>query len=170
MFKLKPILIIHYLLMLIIYCYNTLMIYIGSDHAGYELKEKLKIFLKELDYEVTDKGAFSLNKDDDYPDFVIPVALSVADEPNSLGVVLGGSGQGEAMSANKIDDIRATEYYGGDLEIVKISREHNDANILSLGARFITEEEAKNAVKLFIETKFSGDKRHIRRINKLDEE
>jgi ribose 5-phosphate isomerase B len=146
------------------------MIYIGSDHAGYELKEKLKIFLKELDYEVTDKGAFSLNKDDDYPDFVIPVALSVADEPNSLGVVLGGSGQGEAMSANKIDDIRATEYYGGDLEIVKISREHNDANILSLGARFITEEEAKNAVKLFIETKFSGDKRHIRRINKLDEE
>jgi ribose 5-phosphate isomerase B len=146
------------------------MIYIGSDHAGYELKEKLKIFLKELDYEVTDKGAFSLNKDDDYPDFVIPVALSVADEPNSLGVVLGGSGRGEAMSANKIDDIRATEYYGGDLEIVKISREHNDANILSLGARFITEEEAKNAVKLFIETKFSGDKRHIRRINKLDEE
>ena len=146
------------------------MIYIGSDHAGYELKEKLKIFLKELGYEVTDKGAFSLNKDDDYPDFVVPVALSVSDEPNSFGIVLGGSGQGEAMSANKIDDIRATEYYGGDLEIVKVSREHNDANILSLGARFITEEEAKKAVKLFIETKFSGDERHVRRINKLDEE
>jgi ribose 5-phosphate isomerase B len=146
------------------------MIYIGSDHAGYELKEKLKTFLKELGYEVTDKGAFSLDKDDDYPDFIIPVAMAVASDVDSLGIVLGGSGQGEAISANKIDGIRAIEYYGGDLEIIKLGREHNDANILSLGARFVTEEEAKNAVKVFIETKFSGDERHIRRINKIDSE
>jgi ribose 5-phosphate isomerase B len=83
---------------------------------------------------------------------------------------LGGSGEGEAISANKIDGIRATEYYGGNLEIVKLGREHNNANILSLGARFINEEEAKEAVKLFIETQFSGDERHLRRINKIDSE
>lgn len=143
------------------------MIYIGSDHAGYELKEKLKIFLKELEYEVTDKGAFSLDKDDDYPDFIIPVAMAVASDIDSLGIVLGGSGQGEAISANKIDGIRAIEYYGGDLEIIKLGREHNDANILSIGARFVTEEEAKEAVNLFINTNFSEEKRHIRRINEI---
>jgi ribose 5-phosphate isomerase B len=146
------------------------MIYIGSDHAGYELKEKLKIFLSELSYKVVDKGAFKLDKEDDYPDFVIPVAESVTQDPGSFGIVIGGSGQGEAMSANKIDGIRATEYYGGDPEIVKVSREHNDANILSLGARFVTEEEAIEVVRLFLDTKFSGDERHIRRINKLDTE
>lgn len=146
------------------------MIYIGSDHAGYELKEKLKIFLKELGYEINDKGAFKLDNQDDYPDFIVPVAESVSFSKDNFGIILGGSGEGEAMSANKIDGIRATEYYGGNLEIIKVSREHNDANILSLGARFITEEEAKKAVKLFLETKFSGDERHIRRINKLNEE
>ncbi len=135
------------------------MIYIGSDHAGYELKEKLKIFLTELSYKVVDKGAFKLDNEDDYPDFVIPVAESVAQDPGSFGIVIGGSGQGEAISANKIDGIRATEYYGGDPEIVKVSREHNDANILSLGARFVTEEEAREVVTLFLETKFSGEER-----------
>jgi len=146
------------------------MIYIGSDHAGYELKEKLKIYIKELGYEIEDKGAFSLDNNDDYPDFIIPVAEAVAKEKGSFGIVLGGSGEGEAMSANKIDGIRATEYYGGDLEIVKLGREHNDANILSLGARFINEDEAKEAVKIFLETKFSEEERHIRRINKLEAE
>lgn len=146
------------------------MIYIGSDHAGYELKEKLKIFLTEFNYEVVDKGAFKLDKEDDYPNFVIPVAESVAQDPGSFGIVIGGSGQGEAMSANKIDGIRATEYYGGDPEIVKVSRQHNDANILSLGARFVTEEEAQEVVTLFLETKFSNDERHIRRINEIKEQ
>lgn len=147
------------------------MIYIGSDHAGFELKEKIKVYIiKELGYEIEDKGAFSLDNNDDYPDFIVPVAEAVAKEEESLGIVLGGSGQGEAISANKIDGVRATEYYGGDLEIIKVSREHNDANILSLGARFIKEEEAKEAVKLFLETPFSGDERHILRLNKIKNE
>lgn len=150
--------------------YNMLMIYIGSDHAGYNLKEKLKQFLLESKYKVLDMGTHELNKDDDYPDFVVPVAQAVAGDKESFGIILGGSGEGEQISANKIDDIRAIEYYGGNLEIVKLGREHNDANVLSLGARFITEEEAKNAVKLFLETQFSGDERHIRRINKIDKE
>lgn len=146
------------------------MIYIGSDHAGYELKEKLKIFLKESGYEVTDKGAYKLDSEDDYPDFIIPVAEAVATHQDNFGIVLGGSGQGEAISANKIDDIRAIEYYGGDIDIIKLGREHNNANILSLGARFVTDKEAEEAVKLFLETKFNREERHTRRINKIDEE
>jgi len=143
-------------------------IYIGSDHAGYELKEKLKIYVKELGYEIEDKGAFSLDRADDYPDFIVPVAEAVAKDENSFGIILGGSGEGEQISANKVDGIRAIEYYGGNLEIVKLGREHNDANVLSLGARFLKEEEAKEAVKIFLETKFSGEERHIRRINKIE--
>ncbi len=145
-------------------------IYIGSDHAGYELKEKIKEYLKELGYETGDKGAFEMDSDDDYPDFIIPVAEAVANDVESLGIVLGGSGEGEQISANKIDGVRAIEYYGGNLEIVKLGREHNDANILSLGARFIKEDEAKEAVKIFIETKFPGEERHIRRLEEIKQE
>ncbi len=144
-------------------------IYIGSDHAGYELKEKLKIFIESLNLEVIDKGAFSLDVNDDYPDFIIPVAEEVARDHESKGIVLGGSGEGEQIAANKIDGIRALEYYGGNLNIVKLARQHNDANILSLGARFVDEIEAKEAVKMFFDTPFSGDERHIRRINKIEE-
>ena len=143
-------------------------IYIGSDHAGYELKEKLKVYLGELSYKVKDEGAFELNPTDDYPDFIEKVATEVANDEGSMGIVLGGSGEGEAMNANRFEGVRACEFYGGNLDVVKISREHNDANILSLGARFISEEDAKQAVKIFLETKFSGEERHIRRINKLD--
>ena len=146
------------------------MIYIGSDHAGYQMKEKLKIFLKESGYEVSDKGAYKLDNEDDYPDFIIPVAEAVATNTNNIGIILGGSGEGEAISANKIDGIRAIEYYGGDPKIVKVGREHNNANILSLGARFVNEEEAEEAVRLFLETKFKGEERHTRRINKIDKE
>ncbi len=142
-------------------------IFIGSDHAGYELKEKIKEYLSSLQHEVIDKGAFELNPTDDYPDFIIPTAEAVAKYTESLGIILGGSGEGEQISANKIEGIRAIEYYGGNLEIVKLGREHNNANILSLGARFISNEEALQAVKIFIETPFSNEERHIRRINKL---
>jgi len=143
-------------------------IYIGSDHAGYELKEKLKKYLSEFDYEVIDKGAFEYKEFDDYPDYVEPVAHSVVEDEGSFGIVIGGSGEGEAMDANRTIGARACEFYGGNLDVVKVSREHNDANILSLGARFVTEEEAKNALDVFINTKFSGDERHVRRIEKLD--
>jgi ribose 5-phosphate isomerase B len=144
-------------------------IYIGADHAGYELKEKLKIYLEELKHEVIDKGAFSFDPNDDYPDFIRPVAEAVASESGTFGIVLGGSGEGEAMDANRVEGARACEYYGGNLDVVKVSREHNDANILSLGARFISEEEDKQAVEIFLNTEFSEDERHVRRIEMLDE-
>ena len=145
-------------------------IYLASDHAGFELKEALKKYLTELGYGGEDKGAYSLNSEDDYPDFIRPVVEAVAADPEHVrGIVLGGSGQGEAMIANRYKGVRAAVYYGGQLEIVKLSREHNDANILSLGARFISEYEAKEAVKLWLETPFLGEVRHMRRIEKLDQ-
>lgn len=143
-------------------------IYIGSDHAGYELKEKLKIHLSDLNHEVEDCGAFTLDSEDDYPDFIQPVAEKVTQNPESFGIILGGSGQGEAMCANRVAGIRASVYYGGMLDMVRVTREHNNANILSLGARFMNEEEAKQAVELFLATKFSDEPRHLRRITKLD--
>ena len=141
-------------------------IYLGADHAGFELKEKLRSYLTDLGHDVEDKGAFSFVSGDDYPDFVMPVAESVSSDKESLGVVLGGSGQGEAMVANRVNGVRAIEYYGGNLDIVRLGREHNNANIISLGARFITEEEAINAVKIFLETPFSNEERHARRVSK----
>ena len=142
-------------------------IYIGADHAGFELKEKLKVFLSEKGYQVEDKGALKYDSEDDYPDFIRPVAEAVSREPESRGVVLGGSGQGEAIVANRIKGVRAVVYCGGSTKIVKLSREHNDANILSLGARFISEEKAKKAVELWLSTSFKGG-RHQRRIEKID--
>jgi len=144
-------------------------IYIGGDHAGFELKEELKKFLKEEGHEVEDFGAFKLDPEDDYPDFVIPVAKAVSLNTRSLGIVLGGSGQGEAIVANKTIGIRSAVYYGGNLDVVRLSKEHNSANILSLGARFINLDEAKEAVKVFIETHFSREERHIRRLDKVEQ-
>ncbi len=171
-------------------------IHIGTDHAGFELKEKLVQYLNKLGHEITDHGAFSYDLDDDYPDFITPVAHAVSMDMNSLGIILGGSGQGEAMCANKISGIRAGVFYGcvipdlirypgfndknlntdleietihteNSFEIVRLLREHNNANILSLGARFITDDEVFAAVKVFLETEFSNDERHVRRINKF---
>ena len=149
-------------------------IFIGSDHAGFALKEHIKHYLERGGYEVVDKGAYNLNENDDYPDFIAPVAKSVADSNGeSLGIILGGSGQGEAIVANRFPGVRAVIYYGfGDTgvseEIIKMSREHNNANILSLGARFLSEVDAMHAVKLWLDSKFSNDDRHIRRLKKLD--
>ena len=142
-------------------------IYLGADHAGFEMKEVLKKYLADLKYEVEDKGAFKYQPEDDYPDFVFPVAKAVAADPESRGVVIGGSGQGEAMAVNRIKGIRGAVYYGGSFEVVELSKKHNDANILSLGARFIDDELAKKALKLWLETPFEGG-RHQRRIEKLD--
>ncbi|KKN29505.1 hypothetical protein LCGC14_0843390 [marine sediment metagenome] len=146
------------------------MIFLGSDHRGYELKEKIKKWLGGLDYPFEDMGAHKLDLDDDYPDFISLVAQEVSKNPeNNLGIVLGHSGQGEAIAANKFPGIRAIVFYGGPEEILKLSREHNDANVLSLGASFVSDEDAKSALKLWLETKFSGNARHDRRINKIKE-
>ena len=146
-----------------------MIIYLGTDHAGFELKEAIKEFLIKKDYEVKDFGAFSYNEKDDYPDFIHPVAAAVCDKCKvDRGIILGGSGQGEAMIANRYHGVRAAVYYGGPLDIIKLSREHNDANVLSLGARFLNKEEALKAVELWLNTSFSEEERHKRRIGKID--
>ncbi len=153
-------------------------IYIGADHAGYKLKEKLIEYLLNLDYEVADKGAFSFDVGDDYPDFVSHVALAVAGEEGSFGIVIGGSGQGEAMCANRTHGIRCALYYGktgtqidtsgNTLDMISSTRVHNDANMLSIGARFVSEDEVEEIIKTFFDTEFSGEERHVRRIKKID--
>lgn len=144
-------------------------IYLASDHAGFELKEKLVGFLVDKGYDVEDFGALSYDETDDYPDFILKAAESVADDPSSKGIILGSSGQGEAIAANKVKGVRAAVYYGGPEEIISLSREHNDANTLSLGARFLSEEEVKKAVELWLQTPFSEAERHKRRIQKISD-
>ncbi len=142
-------------------------IFLGTDHAGFELKEHVKKHLLKLGMEIEDMGAHKLDSKDDYPDFIVPAAKKVSKNPNSKGIVFGASGQGEAIAANKIKGIRAALYYGGNMEIVKLSRTHNNANILSLGARFLEKEEATEAINLWLKTDFSNESRHIRRIKKI---
>lgn len=142
---------------------------IAADHAGFKLKESLKLFLVESGYEIEDKGAYENNPEDDYPDFIKLASSEVSEKPNDLrAVILGGSGQGEAIVANRFKNVRAVVYNSPNLEIIKLSREHNDSNILSLGARFLNEEQAKEALKLWLETSFSEEERHIRRIQKIE--
>lgn len=153
-------------------------IYLATDHAGFELKEKLKTYLSGLGHNVADFGALTYDADDDYPDFIRPCAEAVVAEEGSFGVILGGSGQGEAMCANRVAGARCALYYGkagsqtdmtgNTLDMIASTRTHNNANMLSLGGRFLSDDEAKSAVKTFIETPFSGDERHVRRINKMD--
>lgn len=153
-------------------------VYIAADHAGFDLKEKLTPFLQELGYLVEDCGANELHTDDDYPDVVAPCAQKVAADSGSFGIVIGASGQGEAMVANRTQGIRAAVYYGAarlsqtdadgvERDMITSVRSHNDANILSLGARFISVEEAKEAVRMFLETAASTQDRHVRRVHKF---
>ena len=142
-------------------------IYLASDHAGFDLKQFLRTYLKDIGHEVEDYGALEMDPLDDYPDFIIPVAEKVANDPHSRGIIMGGSGQGEAIAANRKKGIRAVVYYDGPLDIVKLSRTHNNANILSFGARFITQEKAADAVDLWLNESFEGG-RHKIRIDKLD--
>lgn len=141
----------------------------ASDHAGFELKRELMPVVEALGFEVEDKGPFELKADDDYPDFIAPAAAEVSRDPeNSRAIIIGGSGEGEAMVANRFTFVRAAVYYGGNLEIIKLSREHNNANVLSLAARFLKSDEAKEAVTLWLTIPFLGDERHRRRIEKID--
>lgn len=143
-------------------------IHLATDHAGLELKEKVKLYLSDLNYEVIDHGAYEYDALDDYPDFIFPCANAVSNEPESKGIILGGSGQGEAMAANRVKGVRAAVFYNGPDEIIKLSRQHNNANILSLGARFMSEEEMYKIIEVWLSTDFESG-RHQRRIEKLDE-
>ena len=150
-----------------------MQVYFAADHAGFELKNTLIDYVKELGYEVEDCGAYSFDKDDDYPAIIASaarkLAADVATGKESRAIILGGSGQGEAIVANRFKGVRAAVYYGKEPSIPPLSREHNDANALSLGARFLSEDEAKNAVKEWLAKPFSNDERHARRRKQIDE-
>lgn len=144
-------------------------ILLASDHAGFELKNEILKYLESEAFSVEDLGAYSLNKEDDYPEIILPLAMRIVeDSENTRGIVFGKSGNGEAIISNRLPGVRAIVYYGKNLEIVKLGREHNNANILSLGAGFVGAEEAIQAVNTFIKTSFSNDERHIRRNEMLD--
>lgn len=158
-------------------------IYLATDHAGFELKEKVREFLKQKGYEVEDCGAFSYEKTDDFTDFISKAGEAVSRDPLSFGIIFGGSGQGEAILANKYKNVRAALFYGpvapvGEIdangntsidgfEILKLTRQHNNSNILSLAARFLSSDQAIKAVEVFLNTPFSGEERHSRRIEKV---
>lgn len=159
-------------------------VFVAADHAGYELKARLIPYIEGLGHIVEDCGAFTYDPADDYPDFMTACARNVASNPGSMGIIGGGSGNGEAMAANRIPGARAAVFHGrvkategidakgtsgndDGFDIVRLAREHNDANILSFGFRFLTETELQTAIKLFFETPFSGDPRHVRRLGKF---
>jgi ribose 5-phosphate isomerase B len=152
-------------------------IYIASDHAGYDIKNVLLHYLIDRGYDVIDCGPYEYNEADDYPDYVAAAASEVSQDPNhNWGIVIGGSGQGEAIMANRFPNVRAVVYNGQPVapEGKKImnelifTREHNNANVLSLGAWYLSEDDAKNAVMLWLNTPFPGEERHIRRVRKIE--
>jgi len=158
-------------------------IYFAADHAGFLLKQALIEHLTTLGYEVEDVGAHTQEPEDDYPDYVTALAKRIAAEPAARGVAIGGSGQGEAMCANRVSGVRAAVFYGpgrvtAALEIeggrsedgydpIRLARRHNDANVLALGARFVSGKEAEEALHLFLDTPFSDSPRHRRRLEKF---
>ena len=141
-------------------------IVLATDHAGFELKEHVKRFLIKKGYDIKDFGALEYDGLDDYPDFILPAAKYIS-EHKLIGIIFGGSGQGEAMAANRINGIRAAVFYNGPDEIVELSRLHNNANILSIGARFVSNQEVEKVIELWLSTNFE-EGRHEKRIKKLD--
>lgn len=142
-------------------------IHIGSDHAGLEFKAVLIEHLTSQGHQVTDHGPFEYDALDDYPVFCIPTAQAVAADPDSLGIVLGGSGNGEQMAANKVKGVRAALVWS--VEIAKLARQHNNANVISIGGRMHTPEFCKELIDTFIATPFSYDERHMRRIGLISD-
>jgi ribose 5-phosphate isomerase B len=137
-------------------------VYLGSDHAGFELKAAIIAWLGEAGHEAVDCGPASYIPDDDYPVYVMRAAQGAIQDPGSLGIVIGGSGNGEQIASNKIPGVRAALAW--TVETAKLARQHNDANVLSLGARMYSLEDAMSFAKVFVETPFSGEARHARRI------
>ena len=160
-------------------------VYLATDHAGLAIKNKVVEYLKSLGYEAVDCGPFEFDKDDDYPDLISKAAQNVSENPETFGIVFGGSGQGEAIVANKFKNVRCALFYSEAIpveaidisgnkstdsyEMLKLTRAHNNSNMLSLGIRFLTEEQILKAVKIFLESPFPGDERHKRRIDKIKE-
>jgi ribose 5-phosphate isomerase B len=142
-------------------------VYLGADHAGYELKVHLASHLPLRGYEVVDVGAHAFDPEDDYPVYCLHTAARVVADPGSLGVVIGGSGNGEQIAANKVPGVRAALTW--NLETARLAREHNDANVAGIGARMHTLDEATGIVEIFLATPFSGAPRHARRIAQLSE-
>jgi ribose 5-phosphate isomerase B len=158
---------------------------LSTDHAGFEALKELKQFLESQGHECVDFGPQSLDPADDYPDFILPAAKAVASGDYECGIIFGGSGEGEAMAANRIKGVRCTLFYGpaitkkpidaaGNLsedpyEILKLSRQHNHANMLSLSGRFLSSEQVHRAATVWLTTPYSDVERHLRRIQKLDE-
>ncbi len=142
-------------------------IHIGSDHAGYDFKNRIIEHLRAKGHEVTDHGPFEYDALDDYPKFCFPAAEAVAKDPQSFGILLGGSGNGEQMVANKVPGIRAALAWS--VETAKLAREHNDANVISLGGRMHTEEFCLELVDTFLATPFTGEERHQRRIDQISQ-
>ena len=140
-------------------------VYLGSDHAGFELKSALVSWLREAGHEPVDCGPARYAPDDDYPAYVMRAARSVMDDPGSLGIVIGGSGNGEQIAANKVPGIRAALAWSD--ETARLARQHNDANVLSLGARQYSVEDAVEFAKVFVSTPFSGESRHARRLEMI---
>ena len=140
-------------------------IHIGSDHAGLDFKNELITHLVVNGHDVTDHGPYEYDALDDYPDFCIPCAEAVAKDSTSLGLVLGGSGNGEQIAANKVKGVRAALVWS--IETAKLAREHNNANVISLGQRLHDADFVKQLIDTFIATKFPGDERHVRRIDKI---
>lgn len=138
-------------------------VHIGTDHAGFELKNRLVAVLTEKGHEVTDHGAHSYEPLDDYPPFCTAVGQGVVADPGSLGIVIGGSGNGEQIAANKVHGVRAALVWNEDT--ARLAREHNDANVISVGARQHSEDELVHLIDLFLATPFSHEERHQRRID-----
>jgi len=146
------------------------MLYLASDHAGFELKNEIIAYLKQTSVDFEDIGPFAYDALDDYPDYIIPAAQKIGAEPEkNLAIILGASGQGEAMAANKVKGVRATVFYGGQPDIIILSKTHNKANILSLGAKFLSKDEAITAVKTWLKKEFLNEERHVRRIDKISQ-
>ena len=140
-------------------------VHIGGDHAAYEMQRDLVSWLAEQGHEVVDHGPAGYDAADDYPVYVLRAAAAVAADPGSLGIVLGGSGNGEQMAANKVPGIRAGLAWSP--ELARLTREHNDALVLSIGARFSSLEEGREIAGAFLDTPFSGEERHQRRIDMM---
>ena len=144
-------------------------IHLASDHAGLSHKEEIRLWLENSVYQVVDHGANLLHPLDDFTDFVSKAAKAVSDLPEeSCAIIFGGSGQGEAMLANRYPRVRATVFYGGNHEIIRLSRMHNNANVLSFGSRFVTVEEVKDCILTWLSTPASENEKYKRRNEKIE--